>query len=825
MASATFIFLLIVLSISLTSLIGESATQTKKAASSKDKLILPGSSLSPMISTHKSSWPSPSGNFEFGFYEEQHGFAIGIWLVGADERTVVWTANRDDPPVNSNAELVFTTSSGKLLLRSGKGEEKRVIANTTSSASSASMLDSGNFVLRNSTSDIIWESFNHPTDTILQGQVLPTLGQLFSSVSDTNHSTGRYHLWMQADGNLVLYPANTEDSSEDAYWATNTWPPKDNLNLYLNSTGLLSLVETTNTSELLDYSYLNDESSLSKDKVVNGTVIYRATVNADGNFKLYSHLVNKKKKDPQDVFEVWSALRNPCEVKGRCGLNSYCTLNDVQPNCVCLPGTEYADPDRWSLGCLRNYSKIECESDGKEKVKFYKIIKTETINWEATPYVELQMSTEENCSNSCLEDCNCEAAMFELNDIHDGIDNYNRYVCRKQKLPLSYVKRDFDSRKTAFFKVRKGSENTGSTEKRSKDDATDKKVLIQIIVLALCSIVLSCVALVISGFYFAKIRVLRYKKLRDDGILGNTTHQEEVTLRVFSYNELKRATNGFKEELGKGSFGAVYKGSLNKGKKLVAVKRLEKLGEEGEREFRAEMRAIGRTNHKNLVRLFGYCAEGSRRVLVYEYMSNGSLADLLFKNAMGIGWEERVRIAVDVARGILYLHEECKVPIIHCDIKPQNILMDEVWSAKISDFGLAKLLMPDQTRTFTVIRGTRGYMAPEWHKNTPISVKADVYSYGIVLLEIVCCRRNFDANVSDADEIVLSSWVCKCFAARELKKLVNGEEVDNKTLENVVKVALWCIQDEPALRPSMKSVVLMLEGITDVAIPPCPTST
>lgn len=151
--------------------------------------------------------------------------------------------------------------------------------------------------------------------------------------------------------------------------------------------------------------------------------------------------------------------------------------------------------------------------------------------------------------------------------------------------------------------------------------------------------------------------------------------------------------------------------------------------------------------------------------------------------------------------------------------------MDDVWSAKISDFGLAKLLMPDQTRTFTVIRGTRGYMAPEWHKNTPISVKADVYSYGIVLLETLCCRRNLDTNVSDADEIVLSSWVYKCFAARELKKLVNGEEVDNKTLENVVKVALWCIQDEPALRPSMKSVVLMLEGIADVAIPPCPTST
>ncbi|EXB54677.1 G-type lectin S-receptor-like serine/threonine-protein kinase RLK1 [Morus notabilis] len=302
-------------------------------------------------------------------------------------------------------------------------------------------------------------------------------------------------------------------------------------------------------------------------------------------------------------------------------------------------------------------------------------------------------------------------------------------------------------------------------------------------------------------------------------------NDEELTLRVFSYNDLKRATNGFSEKLGKGSFGAVYRGSLNKGRKLVAVKRLEKLVEEGEKEFRAEMRAIGRTNHKNLVRLLGYSAEGSKRLLVYEYMRNGSLADLLFsKDSRGLDWDDRVRVAIDVARGILYLHEECKTPIIHCDIKPQNILMDDFWTAKISDFGLAKFLMPDQTRTFTGIRGTRGYLAPEWQKNVPISVKADVYSYGIMLLEIVCCRRSLDVNVSDADEIVLANWVYKCFVSRELNKLVAGEEADKKTLENMVKVGLWCIQDEPALRPSMKSVVFMLEGIKDVSIPPCPTS-
>jgi serine/threonine protein kinase len=257
---------------------------------------------------------------------------------------------------------------------------------------------------------------------------------------------------------------------------------------------------------------------------------------------------------------------------------------------------------------------------------------------------------------------------------------------------------------------------------------------------------------------------------------------------------------------------------------LIAVKRLEKLVEEGEREFQAEVRVIGKTHHRNLVRLLGFCAEGSKRLLVYEYMNNGSLGKLLFGDQRRPDWDERVRIGLDIARGILYLHEECEAPIIHCDIKPQNILMDEFLTAKISDFGLAKLLMPDQTRTFTVVRGTRGYMAPEWNKNVPISLKADVYSYGIMLLEILCCRRNIDVNVLEPEEILLSGWAYKCIVAGEVNKLVTWEVIDKNVMENMVKVALWCIQDDPFLRPTMKGVVLMLEGVTDIAIPPCPVS-
>ncbi|MBA0872687.1 hypothetical protein Goshw_018668 [Gossypium schwendimanii] len=149
--------------------------------------------------------------------------------------------------------------------------------------------------------------------------------------------------------------------------------------------------------------------------------------------------------------------------------------------------------------------------------------------------------------------------------------------------------------------------------------------------------------------------------------------------------------------------------------------------------------------------------------------------------------------------------------------------MDDLWRAKISDFGMAKLLMGDQTRTFTGARGTRGYVAPEWQKNTPISVKVDIYSYGVVLLETLFCRRNLDPNVSKPEEILLSTMVYGCLVEKELDKLMVGEEVDKRSLERMVMVALWCIQDEPALRPSIKTVVMMLEGITDICIPPCPT--
>lgn len=220
----------------------------------------------------------------------------------------------------------------------------------------------------------------------------------------------------------------------------------------------------------------------------------------------------------------------------------------------------------------------------------------------------------------------------------------------------------------------------------------------------------------------------------------------ESNLRCFTYKELVQATNGFQEELGRGAFGIVYKGVMQFGSKsLIAVKKLDRVIQDSDKEFKTEVNVIGQTHHKNLVCLIGFCDEGPHRLLVYEYMSNGTLAEFLFGD-LRPSWSQRIQIAVGIARGLTYLHEECSSQIIHCDIKPQNILLDEYYSARISDFGLAKLLAMNQSKTLTNIRGTKGYVAPEWFRNTQITVKVDVYSFGVVLLEMIACRKIMETD-------------------------------------------------------------------------------
>ncbi|XP_050241119.1 G-type lectin S-receptor-like serine/threonine-protein kinase LECRK1 [Quercus robur] len=688
----------------------------KSCALNHSNVINLGSSLSP--SANHTLWLSPSGLFAFGFYQQGDGFLIGIWLIHQTEKTIIWTANRDDLPVSSNASLDLTRD-GKLLLKIEQGIEK-LIPQMLDPAPivSAAMLDSGNFVLYGNDFSVIWESFDFPTDTILGGQNL-------------------------SSRNLVGYPVNSSAKSDDAYWSSNTPNSGLNVQLILSHIGILFLSGGDLREHILAYS-----SYPSK----NRSAIHRATLDADGIFRLYLHRFESS--NGSDVLLEWPALSNLCEVKGICGFNSYCSSMGNKDVCECYPGFHFINASKKFLGCYKNSSDNDCRRS-KYPSMLYSIVPLENMGWSDYPYSVVQME-KEDCCKSCLDDCNCGAVL------------YTGDKCTKFKLPLRYGRVSDNFSYTSFFKVVRDDLRIPLPDHNPPLAPTvlteSKRSLILILSISLGSISCFCFIFAIYSFFRYRRQLFRYRRLLGNANFGLT---EELTLRSFSNSELEKATDDFKEELGRGSFGAVYKGTISEGNKAIAVKRLEKVVEEGQREFRAEMTAIARTHQRNLIRLLGFCIEGSRKLLGYEFMSNGSLADLLFKAEMRPIWKERVRIALDVAKGILYLHEECEVRIIHCNIKPQNILLDDTWSAKISDFGLAKLLVPNQSRTTMGIEAKAGYLAPEWKKNALVSVKADTYSFHIVLLEIVCCRSSIEINVPMADEIILSTWVYNCYMARE----------------------------------------------------------
>ncbi|KAH7421953.1 hypothetical protein KP509_13G083200 [Ceratopteris richardii] len=297
----------------------------------------------------------------------------------------------------------------------------------------------------------------------------------------------------------------------------------------------------------------------------------------------------------------------------------------------------------------------------------------------------------------------------------------------------------------------------------------------------------------------------------------------------YSYQELRRYTHDFSQKLGSGGFGSVYEGMLPDGRR-VAVKNLES-SSHGQKEFLAEIAAIGGISHVNIVNLYGFCLEQKHRLLVYEFMENGSLDRWLFcrdgdQHFHTLSWDMRFKIGLSTARGLAYLHEESEKPILHFDVKPQNILLDENFEAKLADFGLAKLVTRGQLLVNTVVRGTPGYIAPEWVSHSIVSKKCDVYSFGMVLLELVSGRRNSEVDLVDREKYYFPNWAAKqairgrfadLIDERLMKSTIIDEKISLEQVETMIRVALLCIHREPEMRPSMTAVCGMLEG--SIAVP------
>ncbi|GLJ36087.1 hypothetical protein SUGI_0724000 [Cryptomeria japonica] len=259
-------------------------------------------------------------------------------------------------------------------------------------------------------------------------------------------------------------------------------------------------------------------------------------------------------------------------------------------------------------------------------------------------------------------------------------------------------------------------------------------------------------------------------------------------------------------------------------RRMVVSVRMES-SKQFEKQFRAEINSVGIINHANLVRLRGFCAQGSRRLLVYDYMPNGSLNSFLFTNnskhqSKILDWRTRFEIALGTARGLLYLHEQCSDRIIHGDIKPENILLDKDFTPKLGDFGLAKLVGRDFSKVVTATRGTRGYLAPEWLSGLPITPKVDVYSFGMTLLEIISGQRNLDLNVQESSRYYFPAWVKEQICERNMINIVDkriASDADVEELRRSALVSLLCIQNDEKARPNMAQVVLMLQGKTEQA--------
>ncbi|XP_043691473.1 G-type lectin S-receptor-like serine/threonine-protein kinase LECRK2, partial [Telopea speciosissima] len=766
-----------------------------------------------------SSWLSPSGEFAFGFHSinnRDDAFLLAIWYDKIPEKTIVWYANGDKPaPKGSKLQL---TINGGLELNNPQGEEIWRAQSILGVVTYAAMLDTGNFVLVDSNSVHIWESFKNPSDTILPTQILE-LGSMLSSRQPTNYSKGRVQLRLLTDGNLVMNTvALPSNYAYAAYYVSNTFG--SGYQVVFNESTATIHIQSQNGSILLDLTV----GSIPSTK----THYHRATIDFNGVFTQYARPKSSSSSNGYESWSIgWSIPDDVCSFnsqdvgEGICGYNSICRIVQNRPVCGCPNQYTLVDPNNTSSGCKPDFILQGCNGNGTGTPEIlYRMDELLDTAWpNSADYQRRAPYTEADCKNSCLYDCQCAIATFR-----DG-------NCWKKSLQVRNGRQRSDVIVKAFLKV-SADKNTPRNPHPAPSVPVDHNIpgsnpngeekdkgLFSVVAAVLLGSSIFFNLIFLAAIFMGVL--VYYKKLKEK---VQKPSSFETNLHSFTYKDLEDATDGFKEELGRGAFGVVYKGVLGLDSKLVAVKKLDKVVQEGDKEFKTELSVIGQTHHKNLVKLVGFCEEGQHRLLVYEFMSNGTLAGFLFGSSRP-DWNQRTQIAFGIARGLMYLHEECSVQIIHCDIKPQNILLDDCYTARISDFGLAKLLMTDKSRTNTAIRGTKGYIAPEWFRHLPITVKVDVYSFGVMLLEIICCRKSVELEMGGDERAILTDWAYYCYQEGRLDALVENdiEAMNNMgRLERLFKVAIWCIQEEPSLRPTMRKVVQMLEGITEVSEPPHP---
>ncbi|PHU11210.1 hypothetical protein BC332_18140 [Capsicum chinense] len=749
---------------------------------------------------------SSGGNFELGFFRpgDSRSYYIGIWYKKMYPQTVVWVANRDKPLDSADANLIIGQGNLVLLDRLQNTIWSALAGNINQNISVTAVLrDDGNLMLSDvsnaSTPLLLWQSFDYPTHIFLPGAKLgydkrtQRKQALVSWKNLSDPAPGLYSLEM--DPKHAQFVIKWNRTTE--YWASGSWDgqrfssgPEMNLNYIFN----YSYIDNENES-YFTYS-LNNSSTITLrfEMGVLGQIMQQTWLDGSIDWNLF-----------------WAQPRKQCDVYAKCGAFGVC--NEANATCNCLSGYKPRSDREWisndySSGCVRERN-LQCDAvtDDKDSSWINSI-----MTLPASQDSNITVGEASQCRSACFNNCSCTAYTYDGSrtcSIWTG-DLFNL-----QQLGNNETER------TIF--VKRGSEAQNKA----------KKVMMQ---KAIVSSIIAFMVLLIGSFSYIYYRrktakradrskgnqgahISHWHKVEGEAkVLMNENSDEAIDVPYFPLETILAATNNFStaNKLGQGGFGPVYKGTFQ-GEKEIAVKTLSSHSGQGIDEFKNEVTLIAKLQHRNLVRLLGYCINAMEHILLYEYMPNKSLDIFIFDGTLCqlLDWKKRYDIILGIARGLAYLHHDSRLRIIHRDFKTSNILLDEEMNPKISDFGLARIVEGKITEANTKkIMGTYGYMSPEYALDGSFSIKSDVFSFGVVVLETISGRRNTGFYQSE-DALNLLGYAWKLWTEEEEIQLIEKSLLESCNRSEVIKcinVALLCVQEDPNDRPNMSDVILMLGG-------------
>ncbi|CAH8389028.1 unnamed protein product [Eruca vesicaria subsp. sativa] len=745
---------------------------------------------------------SSLGTFRFGFFTPVNSTSryAGIWYNNIPIQTVIWVANKD-APINDSSGVISVSEDGNLVVTNG---QRRVLWSTNistqaraNSTTVAELLETGNLVVKDDNSEAtLWESFRHPTDSWLPNMVVGTNARasgenitLTSWKSPSDPSPGSYTAALVLAAYPELFILNKDDNNATV-WRSGPWNGQMFNGLPDVDPGVIFLFRFTvndDTNGSVTMSYANDSTLRYLYMDYRGSVIRRDWSEARRNWTVGLQVPASE-----------------CDIYRRCGPFTTCNPRKTPP-CSCFKGFRPRSLDEWnngnwSGGCIRR-TPLQCErqnnngsGDGFTRLRRMKL----------PDFAIRSEASEPECLRTCLQTCSCIACAHGLGY---GCMIWNGSLVDSQELPAGgmdlYIRLAYSEIKTPDRRpVIIGSSLAGG-----------------ILVVAACGLLAR--QLVMKRRARKKGRDAEQIFNRVEALAGGDKAKLKE-LPLFEFQVLAAATNNFslRNKLGQGGFGPVYKGKLQEGQE-IAVKRLSRASGQGLEELVNEVVVISKLQHRNLVKLLGCCIAGDERMLVYEFMPKKSLDYYLFDpvKAKLLDWKTRFNIINGICRGLLYLHRDSRLRIIHRDLKASNILLDENLIPKISDFGLARIFPGnrDEANTRRVV-GTYGYMSPEYAMGGLFSEKSDVFSLGVILLEIVSGRRNSNST--------LLAYVWSIWNEGEITELVDPvifDQVFEKEIKKCVHIALLCVQESANDRPSVATMCSMLSSeIVDIPEPKQP---